>query len=201
MTYHATVYHNDPRVEVIDNVITLEIANHFIDLGIKDLAPSTVLGEGEENAFDNRRTSKNCWIPHNKTNITLSIAKKISTIVGIPTENAELFQLIHYGVNQEYQPHFDAFDSKTPAGEHHLKRGGQRLKTALIYFNDVPEGGGTIFPELNLTIEAKMGTMVVFENCYAGTITPHKKSLHGGMPVIKGEKWAANLWFRERIFV
>jgi hypothetical protein len=23
--------------------------------------------------------------------------------------------------------------------------------------------------------------------------------LHGGMPVIKGEKWMVNLWFRENI--
>jgi hypothetical protein len=23
------------------------------------------------------------------------------------------------------------------------------------------------------------------------------RSLHGGMPVIKGEKWMVNLWFRE----
>jgi prolyl 4-hydroxylase len=201
MVYTAKVYHNDPRVEVIEKVITQDICDHFIALGVKDLAPSTVLGEGEENAFDYRRTSRNCWIPHNKTDITFAIAKKISEIVAIPVENAELFQLIHYGENQEYQPHFDAFDPETPAGKHHLKRGGQRLKTALIYFNDVQKGGGTIFPEIDLIVKAKMGRMVVFENCYAGTIKPHKKSLHGGMPVIKGEKWAANLWFREGVFV
>jgi hypothetical protein len=25
------------------------------------------------------------------------------------------------------------------------------------------------------------------------------RSLHGGMPVIKGEKWMVNLWFRENL--
>ena len=201
MVYTAEIYYNNPRVEVIENVITQEICDHFIGLAIQDLAPSTVLGKGSDIVFDERRTSKNCWIAHDKTDITFALAKKISDIVAIPLKNAESFQLIYYAENQEYQPHFDAFDIKTPSGKHHMKRGGQRLKTALIYFNNVLEGGGTIFPELNIIVKAKMGRMVVFENCYAGTIKPHKKSLHGGMPVIKGEKWAANLWFRENTFV
>jgi len=31
-----------------------------------------------------------------------------------------------------------------------------------------------------------------------GTDSRHPLSLHGGQPVLVGEKWAANLWFRER---
>jgi prolyl 4-hydroxylase len=39
--------------------------------------------------------------------------------------------------------------------------------------------------------------MIVFENCIKGTTDIHPNSLHAGMPVIKGEKYAINLWFRE----
>ena len=39
---------------------------------------------------------------------------------------------------------------------------------------------------------------MVFDNCEAGTTGVHPQSLHAGMPVDEGEKWAANLWFRER---
>ena len=33
-----------------------------------------------------------------------------------------------------------------------------------MYLNDVQKGGGTIFPELNIIVEAKEGRLVIFEN-------------------------------------
>ena len=47
-----------------------------------------------------------------------------------------------------------------------------------------------VFPET--------GKIVVFHNCIEDTNKPHPDSLHGACPVLKGEKWAFNLWFRER---
>jgi len=44
---------------------------------------------------------------------------------------------------------------------------------------------------------------VVFHNTLPNDAATHPKinprSLHGGMPVIKGEKWMVNLWFRENL--
>ena len=82
--------------------------------------------------------------------------------------------------------------------------GGQRLVTVLAYLNDVQEGGGTEFPEMGVTINAKKGNVAVFHNTLPLTPTTnhskvHPRSLHGGMPVIKGEKWMVNLWFRENL--
>ena len=78
-----------------------------------------------------------------------------------------------------------------------MRFGGPRLLTALCYLNDVEEGGGTNFPRLNLTVEAKKGRIVVFENTLKNTNKKHPLSEHAGMPVLKGEKYAFNLWFRE----
>ena len=52
--------------------------------------------------------------------------------------------------------------------------------------------------------EPKKGDVVVFHNTLTETPAPthpkiHPKSLHAGMPVIKGEKWMVNLWFRENL--
>ena len=69
--------------------------------------------------------------------------------------------------------------------------------TALCYLNDVEEGGGTQFTRLNITVKAKKGRMLVFQNTYNGTNNKHLMSEHAGMPVLKGEKYAFNLWFRE----
>ena len=43
----------------------------------------------------------------------------------------------------------------------------------------------------------EQGKIVVFHDCYKGTDTPHPNSFHGALPVLKGEKWAFNLWFRK----
>ena len=68
-----------------------------------------------------------------------------------------------------------------------------------IYLNDVEEGGGTGFPNLDVEIEAKKGDVLVFHNTPPDSNKIHPKSLHAGLPVIAGEKWAINLWFRERL--
>ncbi|MFI1461498.1 prolyl hydroxylase family protein [Nocardia carnea] len=112
--------------------------------------------------------------------------------------NAESFQVLHYGPGQQYRPHYDAWRAGSRKAERCLARGGQRLVTALLYLNEVASGGSTSFPELGIEVRAVPGRMVLFHNCHTGTNRVHERSLHGGMPVEQGEKWAANLWFRER---
>ena len=113
-------------------------------------------------------------------------------------ENAERFQIIHYDKTQEYRRHYDSWaHDYSEKSLRCVKYGGFRLLTALCYLNDVEEGGGTNFPKLNITVKPKKGRILVFQNTYEGTNNRHIMSEHAGMPVIKGEKWAFNLWFRE----
>ena len=49
----------------------------------------------------------------------------------------------------------------------------------------------------NITIQAKKGRLLIFHNTYPNTNIRHELSEHAGMPVIKGEKYAFNLWFKE----
>ena len=198
MLYNADIYSQDPRIEVVDGVVPPHICRHFIEIGKKDLKPSKVIKSTKSaKGTSESRTSLNSWIKHDHTDVTKTFANEISRIVDIPLENAEKFQLIHYAETQEYKPHYDAFDPNNYGGAKAMKQGGQRILTALIYLNDVPKGGGTIFPKLDLEIPAIQGRMVIFRNLLPGSNKRHPKSLHGGMPVLKGEKWAINLWFRE----
>ena len=71
------------------------------------------------------------------------------------------------------------------------------MVTALAYLNDVDEGGATDFPDIGVSINPNKGDVVVFHNCIDGTSDINQKSLHGGSPVVSGEKWAVNLWFRQ----
>ena len=55
--------------------------------------------------------------------------------------------------------------------------------------------------KLNIDIKPKKGKLLVFENTYKNTGIKHELSEHCGCPVIQGEKYAFNLWFRENKFV
>jgi outer membrane translocation and assembly module TamA len=59
---------------------------------------------------------------------------------------------------------------------------------------------------LDINIPPKKGDVVVFHNTLVNDAATYPKRLiqdhlHGGMPVIKGEKWMVNLWFRENLKV
>ena len=94
-------------------------------------------------------------------------------------------------------PHYDYFDPALPGSAHHVKRGGQRVATLIMYLHEPEGGGATIFPDVDLAIAPKRGNAVFFS--YA---TPEASTLtlHGGDPVTAGEKWIATKWLRQSVF-
>jgi prolyl 4-hydroxylase len=196
---YGTSLHSDPDIWLFDDVATPDEMTALIDGGREILKRAEV--SGETGGFVSPgRSGSNCWIRHNHDELTLRLAERISEIVRIPLSNAESFQLVHYGPGEQYRPHYDAWRADTSKGERCLARGGQRLITALLYLSEVEAGGATSFPELGIEVRAAPGRMVLFHNCHPGTNRVHEGSLHGGMPVEIGEKWATNLWFRERVY-
>jgi prolyl 4-hydroxylase len=184
------------------NFLTDEECKHFIEIGKHDssMKQSVVAGD-KEGIVSEGRTGSNCWVPHNKTETTRKIAERISILVNIPLQYAESFQLIHYRKEQEYKPHFDGWKHDgSDKSRRMMTKKGQRLCTCLVYLNTPEEGGETVFPKLNMTVAAESGKLVYFSNVETNTNVLHPHSLHGGQPVKKGEKWAFNLWFRERYY-
>ncbi|NJN29398.1 MAG: 2OG-Fe(II) oxygenase [Synechococcales cyanobacterium RM1_1_8] len=157
-----------------------------------------VVSDAKSGAVSEGRTGQNAWVRHRHTPEIGALCDRISALVNLPLDQAESLQVIHYAETQEYRPHYDAWDGNTERGDRCMAQGGQRLVTCLLYLNAVAAGGGTCFPKLDLEIRAIPGRMVLFHNCYPATSLRHPASLHGGLPVLAGEKWACNLWFRER---
>ena len=187
----------DPLVYTIDNFLTKEECDYFIT-NSKDKVIQALVSSNKEGVVSDGRTGKNHWIKHDESDITKEIGERIAREVGIPLVNAEAFQVIYYDVNQEYKKHFDAWDlDYSEKSIRNMKYGGQRMITALVYLNIVEEGGGTRFTKLDKEVSPEIGKMLVFHNVYSGKNIKHALSEHAGMPVIKGEKWAFNLWFRE----
>ena len=166
------------------------------------------------------RTNSSHWIPLDKYPETLLIAKKISKKLKCNYRHFESFQVIHYNESEEYKYHYDAYDiNDKERYEHFCGKDGQdkdgqgkdgsinspsgrgnRIRTTLVYLNDVEEGGGTGFDLLfdkPIQVLPKKGRLVAFTNVNDdGSL--NLKSRHAGLPIIKGEKWAFNLWLRER---
>jgi prolyl 4-hydroxylase len=114
-----------------------------------------------------------------------------------PLENGEGLQILRYGPGAEYLPHYDYFDPDQPGTPAILKRGGQRVGTLVVYLNTPERGGATIFPDVKLAVAPVKGNAVFFSYERAH---PSTRTLHGGAPVIEGEKWVATKWMREGRF-
>ena len=187
----------DPFVGAMDNIISEEEANYIISKGAGQINPAAVVLD-DSIGISQDRTNSNFWLYYELDDKIKTIGDRIAKIVGLPLENAEPMQVVHYAVGEEYRHHFDAFDLGTEKGQREGKRGGQRILTALVYLNKVEDGGGTDFKELELTVEPKLGKMIVFHNTNENIETPHPNSLHAGLPILKGEKWAFNIWFHQQ---
>ena len=59
------------------------------------------------------------------------------------------------------------------------------------------QGGATVFPDVNLEVAPIKGNAVFFSYDRPHPMT---RSLHGGTPVVAGEKWVATKWLREGRF-
>ncbi|QHI98057.1 2-oxoglutarate-dependent dioxygenase [Xylophilus rhododendri] len=160
----------------------------------RSLTVATKTGGEEVNAD---RTSDGMFFARGETPVVQALEARIARLVGWPLANGEGLQVLRYPPGAEYKPHYDYFDPAEPGTPSILKRGGQRVATLVIYLNEPARGGGTVFPDINLTVAPKRGNAVFFSY---DRPHPATRTLHGGAPVIEGEKWIATKWLREREF-
>lgn len=193
-------YCETPLIKTIDDFVDNETCSHFINIA-KDKLEQALVSTNNAGVVSSGRTGKNCWIEHDYDKITLSVAKRIAKLVGLPLENAEKYQFIYYDTNQEYRSHMDSWDhDNSEKSKRCMKHGGQRMFTALGYLNNVIKGGHTRFTRKNISVSPKKGRLLIFQNVLSGTNKRDPLSEHAGSSVIEGEKWGFNLWFREDNF-
>lgn len=188
---------NDPYImpKHLKNFITSEQCNIIIQLSQNRLVDSEILSGTNKNI----RNSQQSWISKNDP-ITYPIFKKASNMFNIPFENGEDLQVVRYLPGQFFNEHHDSCCDDNDKCMNFIKRGGQRVLTILIYLNNDFEGGFTYFKNLELKFKINKGDALVFYPLATGTNQCHPYALHAGMPVTHGEKWIANLWFREEKF-
>lgn len=180
---------------ILNNFISKEYCDKIIEASVNRLINSEVVG----GRISSVRNSQQCWISKNDPFVS-QMFETVSKIFGIPIENAEDLQVVRYLPGQYYNEHHDSCCDDNDKCREFITRGGQRKLTVLIYLNNDFGEGHTYFKNLNMKIKPMSGDAIVFYPLADNSCKCHPLALHAGTNVTSGEKWVANLWFREGKF-
>ena len=188
---------HNPNVALLIDVLSEQECDELIVLCRGRLQRSRVVDAGSGgHAHHESRTSEGSSFQRAENALVERIERRIAALTGIPMEHGEGLQVMRYGPGAEYKPHHDFFDPAHPGSAAHMKSGGQRIATVVMYLSDVEAGGDTQFPELELSVRARRGSAAYFEfHNRRGHVD--RRLLHAGAPVIRGEKWIATKWLRQ----
>ncbi|MCW3849267.1 2OG-Fe(II) oxygenase [Sphingomonas sp. LB-2] len=180
------------QIYLFENYLTPEDCGILMRLIDSNRRPSTLLAETADKEF---RTSESCdldrWDPDVRR-----IDERIAALLGLDPEYGETMQGQRYGPGQQFKAHYDWFHDTEEYWDAMMESGGQRTWTAMIYLNQVEEGGATWFPTAGIRIAPKPGLMLLWNNMEPDG-TPNRQTLHEGMRVMKGTKYVITKWFRE----
>ena len=180
---------DSPIIETFEHVLNPNEAAEIIKFaktkGLKRSRVYTPLGE----IVVPERTNTNTYIlPHEYTPGVERIAKFVAKKTGYPVAN-QRWQIVHYKPGQQFKLHHD---------------GPGWMYTMLIYLNTVSEGGETYFPNIDQKFKAVLGNGMLWKNYkvkkWIGMewMFADKQVLHAGLPPKNQEKWAINVWVRDR---
>lgn len=183
-----------PPVVVFDNLFSKEEALSIINSG-GSLRNSNVQDDNNSSGSKStHRTGQLKELAYGENDVVSDIEKRIALLTGTEVYHGEPFQVIHYSTNERYLEHQDYFPPSSKVAQ--LDTWGNRYATFILYLNDDLEGGETVFPKLDLSVEPKVGRAVYFEYMdKKGVMTGD--CLHAGSKVTSGDKWIATKWMRE----
>jgi len=190
----ASVLH--PRIVVFGGLLAGDECDALIALGRDRLMRSNVVNpESGHDEVHAGRTSEGASLQRGANALCRRIEDRFARLLEWPVENGEGLQILRYAAGAEYRPHHDYFDPAHPGMKSIVARGGQRVASLVLYLSTPARGGATTFPEAGLEVAAIKGNAVFFTYDRPHPMT---RTLHGGAPVLEGEKWVATKWLRER---
>ena len=178
---------NDIELWEIPNFATPEECDQIIEEAHrKGFQVSEV--DDPKNAVTQSRTSTTAFLTSDEAPVTQKVGLRAKEIVG-PYE-LEGLQVQKYEKNQKYNPHYDTFDGKDGKD--------QRNYTAMLYLNDINEGGNTLFTKLNLRLVPKRGSLILWNNLLKDNCRD-ENTMHMGESV-EGDvvKYITTFWFHKK---
>jgi len=178
-----------------EDFLTPEQCKKLIEIAEPQFHKATTLGK----AIDGYRVAEGAWLSSNDEDVC-KFRCMVTEMSGFPEENMEGTHVIKYEIGGEYKVHHDFFHPNESYFDREVtERGGQRVKTALVYLNEEYKGGGTEFPQREILITPKTGKLIIWNNLNEDRSLDFT-SLHAGLPVEEGTKYVAVIWIRENKF-
>jgi len=203
-TLAAGVERDGPWVVLLENFVQEDEADRLVELGKRQgYDRSADVGKekpdgSHDSAVSDSRTSHNTWCQESscfEDPLVAPVIERVANVSRTGVANSEYLQLLQYEPGQYYRQHHDYIP------HHQDLPCGVRILTLFIYLNDVEEGGGTRFPLLDLTVQPKKGSAVLWPSVLDQS--PESKdgrTDHEALPVLKGIKYGANAWIHSRDF-
>ncbi|VAI22255.1 unnamed protein product [Triticum turgidum subsp. durum] len=217
-----------PRALYFPQFATAEQCENVVKTAKARLRPSTLAlrkGESEETT-KGIRTSSGTFLSaeEDPTGALAEIETKIAKATMMPRSHGEPFNVLRYEIGQKYASHYDAFDPAQYGPQKSqrvasfllyltdVEEGGE---TMFPYENGDNMNIGYDYEQcIGLKVKPRKGDGLLFYSLMLnGTIDPSQiclwisnsivdvllqTSLHGSCPVVKGEKWVATKWIRDR---
>lgn len=179
----------DPRIVRVGGLLTPEECRFLVELAEPRMSRATIFNETERRFVEDpiRRSDRSGFPIVSEWPFVRAINLRIAAATGTSVECGEPLQVLRYGLDQEYRPHFDAIEGMA----------NPRVLTAIIWLNEDYSGGETRFEDLGLSERGRTGDLLMFANTQPDG-SPDPRVRHSGAPVTAGVKYLASRWIRAR---
>ena len=196
-----TTLFDRPTVKSFKELVPVELCHHLIGVSAPGMYVASVINPktGAPEADPQKDCMQRIFLPMEMDIASHVVRVRMAASAGMTIEHGEYLQVLLYSPGQVFVPHLDGFEG-TPESNSDLLRGGQRVKSVLLYLNDNYEGGETHFCVMNEKIKGDEGEAIVIHNVLDdGTLDD--QSVHEAFATTEGTKWIASLYMREDPFV
>jgi len=189
----------NPRIATIEQFASSEVCDWLIARARGKLAPAKVYdpNTGGPRSETVRTNSEYHFHSDDTDLVLLSVRARMAKAAELPVGAMEATAILHYTPGQEFLPHFDFLDTSSPGHARQVAEGGQRVLTFLLCLNDEYDGGQTEFSALGRRWKGRKGSALFFWNVGPDGV-PDRRTVHAGLPPIRGEKWLLSQWMRAR---
>ena len=185
------------RLFWIEAFLTPEKCERILDeLQFAFWAPSTVTHyqpwrtRTERSPVRVSETTSEKWFTPELQRTMRSIDRRLESLVPRFQSRREEWQATRYPLGGKFDYHLDS-------GHWSHGSGGYREHTVLIYLNTPRRGGATHFKELDVSVRAKTGRLLVWRNMLSRD-ERDLDMLHAGTPLVAGRKIVLVTWVRQR---
>ena len=180
---------------LLEHFLTNEECDELIELSRGTLEPARVVDVvSRKGSFTSARISIVGLRYGPEHALIRRIEQRIEILTRWPSSHFQPAQVAHYRAGDAFKLHHDFFNPAVPAYRRTLRLKGQRLATLIMYLNDCPSSGHTVFPLLDGWFVSPLKGNALFFSYAGSDDEPDRHFLHGAAPILSGEKWIATTW-------